>query len=105
MARLTDFHRQQKSLNVKSYFFLKKRSSRAKKTLVEEFLRREPVGLLSANNSSPRVFFALNEEYLHREFFWLATKNIFTESFCLRRELFLLSAKNSSPGAQGKALA
>jgi hypothetical protein len=59
------------------------------KTLSEEFLHREPVGLLSTKNSSLRVFV------------WLLAKNFFTESFYLHREFSFTLVKSSLPRAQG----
>jgi hypothetical protein len=82
-----------KKLKVKMRIFKNCFAESEKKTLGEEFLRRESVGWLSAKNSSPRVFLLLS------------AKNFFTESNFLRRELFfLLSAKSSSPRAQVLAL-
>jgi hypothetical protein len=61
-----------KILKVKSDFFKKKFFAESqRKTLGEEILHREPAGLLSAKNSSLRVFS------------WLSAKNLFAESFSL----------------------
>jgi hypothetical protein len=58
----------EKNVKVKKRYFKKFFADSKKKTLGEEFLHREPDGLLSAQNSSPRVFLALGEEIVHREF-------------------------------------
>jgi hypothetical protein len=72
-----------KRLRVKSVFL--NFFAESEKTLGEEILRREPVGLLSVKSSSPRVFFfALGEEILCRE------------------HIFLLSPKRSSPRARSR---
>jgi hypothetical protein len=64
--------------------FLKISSPRAKKTLGEEFLRREPVGAES-------FFLALGEELIHREF--LSSPRIF---FTLGEEFFAESPRGGS---------